>query len=70
MLNKSRSAEIAAHIYDTIVSLVLIHAEVTAINFQLVDRILGELLIDIAQTTLDSFRQIDRFSLAGMVQVS
>ncbi|KAI9006936.1 exocyst complex component Sec5-domain-containing protein [Hyaloraphidium curvatum] len=66
----SRPQEIAAHVFDTIVSLVLIHAEVTSINHYLVDRIVGELLVDIAQTMLDSFRQIDRFSLAGMIQAT
>lgn len=66
----SRPQEIAAYAYDAIVSLVLIHAEVTAINPLLVHRIIGELWVDIAQTTLDSFRQVDRFSVAGMVQAT
>ncbi len=64
----TRPQEVSSYAYDTLVSLALIHAEVNDVAHQLVRPILEELVQDVGQVQLESFRKIDQFCFAGNLQ--
>lgn len=63
-------AEVHPFIYEALLSLVQVHAQVRAVAKPLVQRTLTALLDDLARETLDSFGQIDRFGVGGMLQAT
>lgn len=63
------STEVHSFVYEALLSLVIIHAQVSDIAKPLVHRALSALLENMAQDCLESFRKVDRFGMGGMLQV-
>lgn len=63
------STEVHQFIYDALLSLVLVHAQVSATARPLVPRTLASLVEELAQVALDAFSKIERFGMGGMLQV-
>lgn len=61
--------EVHPFIYDALLSLVLVHAEVSAIAQPLVARVLCSLVEELAKESLDAFSKVERFGMGGMLQV-
>ncbi|KAJ3338098.1 hypothetical protein HDU93_009969 [Gonapodya sp. JEL0774] len=66
----SRPQEVSPYVYDLLVSLVMIHSEVSDVSKSLVRRALSELFVEVAQCVLSCFRKVDKFSVAGMLQAT
>lgn len=66
----SIATEVHPFIYDALLSLVLVHAQVSATARPLVARTLGSLVEELAQVALDAFGKVERFGMGGMLQVS
>lgn len=62
--------EVHPFIYDALLSLVLVHAEVSAIAKPLVARTLCSLVEELAKESLDAFSKVERFGMGGMLQAS
>jgi exocyst complex component 2 len=56
--------------YETLLSLVVVHAQISEIAPPLVFRALSALLINIAQDCLRCFQEVKRFGMGGMLQVT
>lgn len=61
--------EVHPFVYEALLSLVLVHAQVSATARPLVARTLGSLVEELAQTALDAFSKVERFGMGGMLQV-
>jgi exocyst complex component 2 len=61
--------EVHQFIYDALLSLVLVHAQVSATARPLVPRTLASLVEELAQVALDAFSKVERFGMGGMLQV-
>lgn len=61
--------EVHPFIYDALLSLVLVHAQVSETARPLVARTLGSLVEELARVSLDAFSKVDRFGMGGMLQV-
>lgn len=57
-------------VYDALLSLVLVHAQVTATAKPLLERTLGALVEELAKEALDSFSRVERFGMGGMLQAT
>jgi exocyst complex component 2 len=55
--------------YEALVYLVGIHAQVTSVAEALLDRILNALVNELAEEALRCFRQVKRFGMGGMLRV-
>jgi exocyst complex component 2 len=62
--------EVHPFIYDALLSLVLVHAQVSATAKPLVARTLGALVEELATVALEAFGKVERFGMGGMLQVS
>ncbi|KAI0694957.1 exocyst complex component Sec5-domain-containing protein [Cytidiella melzeri] len=62
--------EIRSYIFDVLICLVGIHAQVSAAAAPLLDRTLNALVEDIADEALRCFRQVKKFGMGGMLRVS
>lgn len=62
--------EVHPFIYDALLSLVLVHAQVSATARPLLARTLGSLVEELAQVALDAFSQVERFGMGGMLQAT
>ncbi|GAA5873213.1 hypothetical protein JCM3774_000083 [Rhodotorula dairenensis] len=62
--------EVHQFIYDALLSLVLVHAQVSATARPLVPRTLGALVEELAQVALDAFSKVERFGMGGMLQAT
>ena len=58
-----------AYVYECLLCLVLVHAQVTAVAKALVNRTLAALVNELATIALQCFSQVERFGLGGMLQV-
>ncbi|KAF9180188.1 hypothetical protein BGZ51_009012 [Haplosporangium sp. Z 767] len=56
--------------YEALLSLVVVHAQITEIAPPLVFRALSALLINMAQDCLRCFQQVERFGMGGMLQAT
>ncbi|KAF8923888.1 hypothetical protein BGZ58_002410 [Dissophora ornata] len=56
--------------YEALLSLVLVHAQINEIAPPLVFRALSALLINMAQDCLRCFQQVERFGMGGMLQAT
>lgn len=65
-----KPTEVHPFIYDALLSLVLVHAQVSATARPLVARTLGSLVEELAQVALDAFSKIERFGMGGMLQAT
>ena len=55
--------------FDTLIYLVGVHAQVSGAAPTLLDRTLGALVDDLAEECLECFRQVRRFGMGGMLRV-
>ena len=62
-------AEIRPYIYETLMYLVGVHAQVSAAAAPLLERTLSALVEDVAEEALRCFRQVKRFGMGGMLRV-
>ncbi|KAI8904442.1 exocyst complex component Sec5-domain-containing protein [Gorgonomyces haynaldii] len=62
--------EIRQHIYHILLNLVLVHAAINEISKSLVRPILEELVQQLGQELLLTFRSVDKFSTGGMLQAT
>ena len=56
--------------YETLIYLVTIHAQINSAAEGLLDRILSYLVLELAEEALRCFRQVRRFGMGGMLRVS
>lgn len=59
-----------SYIYDALLSLVLVHAQITAIARSLVTRTIGALVEEVAKHALGCFSQVTSFGMGGMLQAT
>ena len=55
--------------FDALIFLVGVHAQVSSAAPSLLDRALGALVDDLAEECLECFRQVRRFGMGGMLRV-
>lgn len=55
--------------YETLIAIVSVHAQVCSIVEQLLDRILNAIVEEVATEALRCFRQVKRFGMGGMLRV-
>lgn len=55
--------------YETLIYLVGIHAQVSSAAEPLLDRVLSALVNELAEEALRCFRQVKRFGMGGMLRV-
>ena len=55
--------------FELLMNLVSVHAQVTAAAAPLLDRTLSALVDDIAEEALRCFRQVKKFGMGGMLRV-
>ncbi|KAK9374200.1 exocyst complex component Sec5-domain-containing protein [Lipomyces chichibuensis] len=65
-----KPTDVSQYIYQALLQLVLVHMQVSSVGPSLVKRVITDLLHHIVNTILESFRQIDKFSLGGMLQAT
>ncbi|GJN92256.1 hypothetical protein Rhopal_005286-T1 [Rhodotorula paludigena] len=65
-----KPTEVHPFIYDALLSLVLVHAQVSATAKPLVARTLGSLVEELAQVALEAFSKVERFGMGGMLQAT
>jgi len=61
--------EIRPYMFDTLIYLVGVHAQVSSAAPNLLDRALDALVDDLAEECLSCFRQVRRFGMGGMLRV-
>ena len=64
-----RPTEVRQYIHEILISLVAIHAQVSATSRALLERTLAALIVEIVNEALLCFRQISRFGMGGMLRV-
>ena len=62
--------EIRPYMFDALMYLVGVHAQISSAAPTLIDRALGALVDDLAEECLRCFRQVRRFGMGGMLRVS
>ena len=62
-------AEIRPYMYETLIAIVSVHAQVCSIVEQLLDRTLNAIVEEVATEALRCFRQVKRFGMGGMLRV-
>jgi exocyst complex component 2 len=55
--------------YEALMCLVGVHAQVTSVAESLLDRILNALVNELAEEALRCFKQVKRFGMGGMLRV-
>ncbi|GAA5945363.1 hypothetical protein JCM3775_002199 [Rhodotorula graminis] len=65
-----KPTEVHPFIYDALLSLVLVHAQVSATARTLVARTLGSLVEELARVALEAFGKVERFGMGGMLQAT
>ncbi|KAG8766243.1 hypothetical protein FRC16_007728 [Serendipita sp. 398] len=65
-----RPTEVRDYIYEILMYLVGVHAEVSAIAKSLLERTLTTLIIETVNEALECFKQIKKFGMGGMLRVS
>lgn len=68
-LSPMTCAEIRPYMYETLMSLVGVHAQVCSVSESLLDRALFTLVEELASEALRCFRQVKRFGMGGMLRV-
>ncbi|KAK4705258.1 exocyst complex component 2, partial [Phenoliferia sp. Uapishka_3] len=65
-----KPTEVHPFIYDALLSLVLVHAQVSETARPLVARTLGSLVEELARVSLEAFSKVERFGMGGMLQAT
>lgn len=68
--NISKPTEVHPFVYEALMSMVMVHSQVTGVSKTLVYRALSSLLENMAGDCLESFRQVERFGMGGMLQAT
>ncbi|KAG0222103.1 hypothetical protein BGX31_009344 [Mortierella sp. GBA43] len=63
-----RPTAVHSYMYDALLSLVVVHSQITEIAPPLVNRALSALFVNMAQDCLKCFQQVERFGMGGMLQ--
>lgn len=66
---KPKLPEIRPYMYETLMYVVGIHAQVSSVGELLLDRTLNALVNELADEALRCFRQVKRFGMGGMLRV-
>ncbi|OAD75620.1 hypothetical protein PHYBLDRAFT_132744 [Phycomyces blakesleeanus NRRL 1555(-)] len=66
----SKPTEVHSFVYEALMTLVMVHAQVSSVTRQLIHRALSLLLENMANDCLESFRQVERFGMGGMLQAT
>jgi len=61
--------EVSPYITKLIIEIVKIHSQITDISRKLQHTMLSEIFLNLVQDLLEAFREIDHYSVAGMLQV-
>ncbi|KAF7430424.1 hypothetical protein PC9H_006131 [Pleurotus ostreatus] len=62
--------EIRTYMYQTLMYLVKIHAQVSSVSEQLVERTICSLVDDLSEEALRCFKQVKRFGMGGMLRAT
>jgi len=62
--------EIRPYMYETLIAIVSVHAQVCSIVEQLLDRTLNAIVEEVAAEALRCFRQVKRFGMGGMLRAT
>ncbi|CAO3635122.1 unnamed protein product [Cunninghamella blakesleeana] len=66
----SKPTEVHSFVYEALMTLVMVHSQISSVAKQLVHRALSALLENMAKDCLESFRQVERFGMGGMLQAT
>ncbi|CAO3587569.1 unnamed protein product [Absidia cylindrospora] len=66
----SKPTEVHSFVYEALMTLVMVHSQISVVAKQLVYRALSFLLEAMANDCLESFRQVERFGMGGMLQAT
>lgn len=69
LLTLITTTEIRPYMYETLMYLVSIHAQITCVSDGLLERTLTYLVTQLADEALRCFRQVKRFGMGGMLRV-
>ena len=69
IISTASHAEIRPYMYETLIAIVSIHAQVCSIVEHLLDRTLNAIVEEVATEALRCFRQVKRFGMGGMLRV-
>jgi exocyst complex component 2 len=69
IISTASNAEIRPYMYETLIAIVSVHAQVCSIVEQLLDRTLNAIVEEVATEALRCFRQVKRFGMGGMLRV-
>ncbi|ORX85395.1 hypothetical protein BCR32DRAFT_265669 [Anaeromyces robustus] len=62
--------EVSPYITKLIIEIVKIHSQITDISRKLQDMMISEIFLNLVQDLLEAFREIDHYSVAGMLQAT
>ncbi|KAI8147481.1 exocyst complex component Sec5-domain-containing protein [Fennellomyces sp. T-0311] len=65
-----KPTEVHSYVYEALMTLVMVHSQVSSVTKQLVHRAVSALLENMANDCLESFRQVERFGMGGMLQAT
>ncbi|KAK7203423.1 exocyst complex component Sec5-domain-containing protein [Myxozyma melibiosi] len=63
-----KPTDVDVYIYEALLALVHVHAQVFTVAPSLIERVISELLKHIISTIVECFRQVDKFSFGGLLQ--
>ncbi|CAG8674429.1 4002_t:CDS:10, partial [Dentiscutata heterogama] len=66
----SKPTEVHSFVYEALLSLVIVHAQVSDIAKPLVNRTLTALLENMARDCLEAFQKVEKFGMGGMLQAT
>lgn len=67
--SSNRPTEVGSYMYEVLLAMVEVHAEISRVSKPLLGRTLSTLLEETARVALDCFRQVERFGMGGMLSV-
>ncbi|KAI9311707.1 exocyst complex component Sec5-domain-containing protein [Dichotomocladium elegans] len=65
-----KPTEVHSYVYEALMTLVMVHSQVSNVTKHLVHRAIASLLENMANDCLESFRQVERFGMGGMLQAT
>ncbi|KAF7732380.1 hypothetical protein EC973_005276 [Apophysomyces ossiformis] len=66
----SKPTEVHSFVYEALMKLVMVHSQVSMVAHSLIHRALSSLLENMATDCLESFREVERFGMGGMLQAT
>ncbi|CAG8529532.1 34941_t:CDS:10 [Gigaspora margarita] len=68
--NISKPTEVHSFVFEALLSLVIVHAQVSDVAKPLINRTLTALLESMAQDCLEAFQKVEKFGMGGMLQAT